>query len=201
MPVSVDYFNKDIVAHIKALKPRAVLDIGAGKGKYGDICNSLGIPVDAIEPVASYVNEFNLKSKYRNVFEMDAKSFFALDREHKYDLIIAGDVMEHLYLYDAISVIDAMLYKARHVIIIWPTNAPQDSQFESHFEMHLNNMKLSDLSRFNIEVYKRTYGETWCDHPVFAHYALIAGHNTRFTESLRCIRIENNIAFEVINDV
>lgn len=201
MPISVDHYNVDIVNHIKALDPKLVLDVGAGMGKYGDLCRSLGIIADAIEPVNQYVMDYSLHLKYRDVFNIDAKTFFQTNRTHKYDLIIAGDVMEHMFLNDAIGVIDAMLYKSKHVMLIWPTNLPQDDQFQDHHEMHLSNIKLSDIARFNVEVYKRTFTETFNDNPIYAHYALIAGHNVKYNEGLRRLHIEDRIAKYIINDV
>jgi hypothetical protein len=109
--------------------------------------------------------------------------------------------MEHMYLNDAIGVIDAMLYKAKHVMLIWPTNLPQDSESEEHYEMHLSNIKLSDLTRFNVEVYKRTYAKCWNDVPIYAHYALLAGHTTKYNEGLRRMNIAGDVAYNIINDV
>lgn len=203
MPVSLDVYNKDIVNHIRVINPTTVLDIGAGKGKYFNLIQSINpnIVCDAVEPVQEYVDQFNLKQKYRNVFVNDIIEHVKSDRINKYDLCIMGDVLEHLFLYEAINIIDALSYKSKFLMIIWPTNLPQDHEWESPFEMHKSNFNLQDISRFNVQIYKKTYGFDRYGIPVDMHYALIAGHTTHPNQNIRKLDIRDNIVYGVDNDV
>lgn len=204
MPISITAFNKDITDHIKAINPSTVLDIGAGMGKYQEIVSSINnnIICDAIESTNSYVEQYELRKKYRNVFVQDIVDFVKTDRVHKYDLCIMGDVLEHLFLSEAIDVIDALCYKSKHLMIIWPTNLPQDSEWENHFEMHKSNFFLKDITRFNIQVYKKTFGFYRNRLPVEFNYALIAGHTTANDEIIRKLNFNNEgYVIGIINDV
>ena len=194
MPTSLSAFNKEVIDHITALKPKTVLDVGPGQGKYKNIINSVSseIVCDAVEPVEKYITDYDLKSKYRNVFQQDIIDFVKTDRTHHYDLCIMGDILEHLFLNEAMNVIDALAYKCKHLIIIWPTNLPQDVEFDSYYEMHKSNFTLSDIARFNIQVYKKTFGFYRNRLPVELHYALIAGHTTAHDEILRKLIINND---------
>lgn len=204
MPISLTAFNKDIIDHIKAINPSSVLDIGAGMGKYQEIVHSINknIICDAIESTEKYVEEFELRKKYRNVFVQDIIDFVKTDRTHKYDLCIMGDVLEHLFLSEVLDVLDALCYKSKHLMIIWPTNLPQDSEWESHFEMHKSNFYLKDLTRFNIQVYKKTFGFYRNRLPVEFNYALIAGHTTANDEIIRKLDFNNEgYVVGIINDI
>lgn len=203
MPISLDVYTKNIIEHIRVIKPQSVLDIGAGRGKYCDLIKSISLDIicDAVEPVQSYVDEFNLRQKYRNVFVSDIIDHVKSDRIHKYDLCIMGDVLEHLFLHEAISVIDALCYKSKFLMIVWPTNCPQDHEWDSPFEMHKSNFNLGDLTRFNVQIYKKTYGWDRGGVPVDMHYVLIAGHTTPSNQSVRRLDIRDNLVYGVINDV
>jgi hypothetical protein len=187
MPTSISAFNKEVINHITAIAPKTVLDVGPGMGKYSDLIRSINSSIicDAVESTGDYILEYNLTSKYRNVFQKDIIEFVKTDRLHHYDLCIMGDILEHLFLSEAIDVIDALAYKCKHLIVIWPTNLPQDSEFESHYEMHKSNFTLRDISRFNIQCYKKTFGFYRNRLPVELHYVLIAGHTTANDEILR----------------
>lgn len=200
MPISLDVYTNDVIKHIKAINPQTILDVGPGIGKYYDIVKSVNPNTicDAVEAESSYIKKYNLQTKYRKVFNEDIVNFVKTNKNDKYDLCIMGDVLEHLFLYEAISVLDAIAYKTKFIMIVWPTNLPQDYEWESTFEMHKSNIKLSDLSRFNIQIYKKTFAFYRNNLPIDMHYAIIAGHTTADCNSLRTFQIENNT---VVNDV
>lgn len=180
MPYSLDIFNKHVGNYVSKVNPTSVLDVGAGAGKYRDIVTSAcpGAAIDAIEPFDQYINQFNLRSKYRNVFNTSMEDFFAIDVVHKYDIIMFGDVLEHLYLQEAIGMIDAALYRCRFAFLIWPTNLPQDGDnYGNVYEMHKCNFFLKDLDRFNVQYYNKAYcGYNANGSPWHYNFAILAGH-------------------------
>ena len=89
MPYSTGYFKNEIKNYIlngydKTIK---ILDIGAGSGTYSNLLKPLGYDnIDCVEAFETYVDQFDLKSKYTNVFVGDITK---LNIDFKtYDLII-----------------------------------------------------------------------------------------------------------------
>jgi SAM-dependent methyltransferase len=82
------------------------LDIGCGAGRYGDIIRTVFGPeviVDAVEPFGAYVVTHNLKEKYDKIYLEDISD--CLWDIGEYDLIIAGDVLEHIERDKAIDLV------------------------------------------------------------------------------------------------
>jgi hypothetical protein len=99
-------FFRDWVA---AFRPQTVLDVGPGSGGYGKIIREVvqatpwweKCKIDAIEAYEPYLSKYNLKEVYDDIFVRDVRDFQAVDQ---YDLVIFGDVLEHLTKTDASSV-------------------------------------------------------------------------------------------------
>ena len=119
---------------IGKIKPKSALDVGAGAGTYRDL---LDIPhFDAVEIWAPYVERFGLIDAYREVFIEDVRRF-AFDRE-KYDLIIFGDVLEHMTKNEAISVVSRALHSGAMVLVSIPIiDYPQGECDGNPFEAHV----------------------------------------------------------------
>ena len=102
---------------------RKFLDVGAGAGLYADIVHSVfdeaplwdeHYQIDAVEVFPEYIERHNLKEKYNRIFIQDIrKTWQGLDDD--YDVIICGDVLEHLTKDEAIAVIDGLKKKCRFV--------------------------------------------------------------------------------------
>jgi Glycosyl transferase family 2 len=85
---------------IMRINPRTVLDVGPGVGTYGSIIRKrLEVDrLDAVEIWAPYIEQYWLKDIYDNVIVADVRYW----HDFEYDLIILGDVLEHLALDDAV---------------------------------------------------------------------------------------------------
>lgn len=81
-----------------------VLDVGPGSGIYCDLIKQIkpSIQVHAVEIYLPYVERFGLITKYDFLLQADIKSIIV--PEEAYDLIILGDVLEHLNREEAIKV-------------------------------------------------------------------------------------------------
>jgi len=179
MPFSVNALNNVCAEHILKIKPLSVLDIGPGEGKYGKLVKSIypDTVIDGVEPEWEWVGKFSLIKTYNELIHSTAEEFFKQDLTHKYDLIIMGDVIEHMFLNDAIGVVDAACYKGKHIMLIWPTNLPQDEEHGRTLEMHKSNIFISDLSRFNVLHYTKLFmGYNSGGVPWYMNYCLIGGH-------------------------
>jgi hypothetical protein len=116
---------------------KTALDVGPGRGTYSDLFQEHGISLDkldAVEVWEPYVVKHNLASKYTNVFIEDIRKFDNFD----YDLIIFGDVLEHMTKEEAISVWNKASNQARYAIISIPTvHYPQGEADGNPYEEHV----------------------------------------------------------------
>src|SRR3972149_4913601 len=77
MPFSTPFFKPETLAFIKnKFRPSAtVLDIGAGSGTYAKALGGYFEQMDAVEAFSPYIDSYNLKSLYTNVFNEDITKF------------------------------------------------------------------------------------------------------------------------------
>ena len=91
-PIFVDWIIKNVE------KDEKILDIGFGGGVYGKILKSLYYKhVDGVDIWPENIDEMGLNLIYDNIFITDVLEF---DFNH-YDLVIMGDVLEHMSLEDS----------------------------------------------------------------------------------------------------
>ena len=77
-----------------------VLDIGAGEGKWGKSLRGKVNLIDGVEIWMPYIIKFRLDDYYDNLFNVD---MLKIDySQKKYDIMILGDVLEHLTYENAI---------------------------------------------------------------------------------------------------
>jgi len=152
MPRSTNFFKNETINYIisKYGKDINILDIGAGVGTYSDLLSPHGYKnIDCIEIFEPYVTDYNLRSKYREVFVDDiVKTNIDFDN---YDLLIFGDVFEHISEQDCKILMDKI---KSDVIIAIPFNSSQGEHFGNIYETHLQ----PNLDFINfIESYKSFY--------------------------------------------
>jgi|TARA_B100001094_G_scaffold325030_1_gene378673 phospholipid N-methyltransferase len=164
MPTSTSIFKEQTIEYIcKYINTESnIIDIGAGAGTYYNTLYPLGYRnIDAVEVFEKYISQFNLKDKYRNVFNQNVIS---LDIDlTKYQLAIFGDVIEHISYVDAINTLDKFNNTCEDIIVGVPFNAEQDAQFGNQYEIHiqsdLNNEKFLSLYRdFELYCLRYDYG-------------------------------------------
>jgi cyclopropane fatty-acyl-phospholipid synthase-like methyltransferase len=123
------------ISKILEINPNSVLDVGAGRGVYATIMFPYlpQVPFDAVEVWEPYIEKFNLKSKYRNIYTEDARTFDNFD----YDLVIYGDVLEHMPKEDALDLWDKTSKQARYSLISIPiVHMPQKEIDGNPYEVH-----------------------------------------------------------------
>jgi SAM-dependent methyltransferase len=116
---------------------KTILDIGAGSGTYHNLLESNGIRLDkfdAVEVWQPYVEQYSLKDRYDHVFQVDARKHNKFD----YDLVILGDVLEHMTKEEAIALWTKISKKAKHAIISIPIiHYPQGHIDGNPYEEHV----------------------------------------------------------------
>ena len=136
MPFSTNYFKEQTKNYIvKNFDINSkILDVGAGAGTYSNLLTPLGFKnLDCVEVFDEYVEKFGLKSKYQKVIVGDITK---LDIDFQnYDLVILGDVLEHIETSEAIKLINEL--KGVKTIIGVPFESEQGEHFGNAYEIHL----------------------------------------------------------------
>lgn len=136
---------------IKELNPKTVLDVGAGQGVYLDLIrSSMGndVEVHAVEVWQPYIDQFNLTNRYNRLYAMDVRSM----ENFEYDLVILGDILEHMSESEAIKLWDKISKQAKYAIISIPIihyhqDAINGNPYEVHVEEDWNTDKV--LEKFH----------------------------------------------------
>ncbi|MCX6737835.1 MAG: methyltransferase domain-containing protein [Candidatus Parcubacteria bacterium] len=122
---------------------QSIIDIGPGMGTYFDLLNSFTegkIDWACVEIWEPYIYRFKLYRKYKVIYNENIRNFIP---DRAYDLVILGDVLEHMSKEDAIAAIEAVRKYAKFYIISLPldaeTNAPAgtgDKDWGNPYEIH-----------------------------------------------------------------
>lgn len=122
---------------INKLKPKTVIDVGAGAGIYAEITRraSPEAYITAIEAWYPYIEQFDLKNKYDEVINMDVRQV----QSFNVDLVIFGDVIEHMSKSEAQDLWARVAKDAKYAIISipivhWHQDAINGNPYEVHIE-------------------------------------------------------------------
>ncbi len=115
-------------------KDSKVLDIGAGDGKWGYVLGDYFNNMDAVEIFETYIERYDLKKYYKNIF---IKNFLEFDFDH-YDIIIMGDVFEHVTQEDAKEWLNKIKNKCKEIVVVVPFEYEQnwDGVYENKWGHH-----------------------------------------------------------------
>lgn len=115
-----------------------VLDVGAGFGKYRILLGMMP-NVDACEAWEPTVTHERLRQLYRNVFTREFVELTALPwwSSADYDLVIMGDVLEHMTREDAQVALERVLAIDADVLVVVPFMYPQDEEDGNVYQRHL----------------------------------------------------------------
>lgn len=160
MPYSDARLDDKVKAIIKKLKPKKVLDVGPGHGKYARLIRSVlddKTIIDAVEIDKSYIKDFKLKELYGTVYNCSIQDFMEKELGSEYDLVIFGDVIEHLKKSEGIDVLNFFVYRAKDIMLQWPHGFIQDSWEGHKHEAHIAVWGKSDFSNFDYKWYQKDY--------------------------------------------
>lgn len=167
MPYSSDEGKAMIRRWITDMQPATVLDIGVGAGAYGYMVGNV-VPharIDAVEIHEPYVSTFGLRELYNEIVIGDIRDPQTRMRLPlpKYDLIIMGDVLEHMTADEAEQVWCAMLPLSKKACIasIPIIEYPQGAVFGNEHEAHLHTWDAQQVLKSLPEI-----TEWWLGHEV-----------------------------------
>jgi predicted TPR repeat methyltransferase len=142
-----------------------IVDIGAGSGTYikliketaGCCVNSNWIGVEAWQP---YIQEFQLNNRYNKIINQDVRTIDWYNLSP--DVVVAGDVLEHMSKLDAVTLVDKILQTSKTLIISIPIrHMPQDAINGNPFEIHVkddwnHNEVLQTWQQYIINTYRKS---------------------------------------------
>ncbi len=159
MPYSSPLFDRHIRDIVDLIKPITALDIGAGAGKYGELIKEI-IPtskVTAIEIESDYINQFSLNNIYDEVWNINVMDLISPKYyEHNFDLVMIGDIIEHLRKSDGIDLINYLVYRSKWILIEFPHHYLQNAVGGYSSEAHISVWGENDFSVFDAtSLYKK----------------------------------------------
>ena len=122
-------------------KGSTCLDVGACDGKWGLLLNDYLI-MDGVEIYKPNIEKHMLWNIYRKVFDCDIKDL----TYNQYDLIIFGDVLEHMSVEDAQKVLEYAWPRCRDLIVAVPYQWINRSHYGNPWEVHIQD----DLTPENV---------------------------------------------------
>lgn len=125
--------KKFIYDIFKDIKPKKGLDLGCGSGTYARLFPELDWT--GIEIWQPYVDKFSLDRLYERFVLADVREWVPDDR---YDIAVAGDVLEHMKEEEAIKVFSNLISCANVVIVSLPVvHYPQEIIGGNPYEAHV----------------------------------------------------------------
>lgn len=135
MPGSWGYFKKQIHEYLtnNFTTNDTVLDVGCGQGDYYEMLKDYFKRIDGVEIWEPYIHKYKLKEKYNNIFNTNIIDF----EFDYYDIIIMGDILEHLSRNDAVNLVNRISNKCKELLVVVPYYLPQETVFGNVYERHL----------------------------------------------------------------
>jgi hypothetical protein len=142
MPGSTIELKKEIIDYINQFpKESTILDVGAGAGNYRVLLRNFP-NMDCVEIWTPYITKYELFKYYRNIYNTDIRGF----KYPHYDIIIFGDILEHLNQKDCLDCLEYACKTCTEVIVSLPYNYEQGILENNPNEIHLQ----PDLTPENI---------------------------------------------------
>lgn len=150
-----------IIHLLQKLKPKNILDIGKGFGKYGFLAHEYfgidntkkldpkktlkelsAISIDAVE-VDEDLMLPHLSQLYNAIYFGDVLQLY--NDFPKYDLVLMIDIIEHIDKEKALIMLKYFLSKGSKIIIATPKDFFEQELYESKFEHHVSHWTIKDF--------------------------------------------------------
>ena len=144
-----------VLTHIVDIKPKTILDIGIGYGKWGVLFREYldiwdvdkpydekGVYITGIEACKEYKNP--VWEVYDYVAIQDVMESVSAMTKVEYDLIFMGDVIEHFTKEEGLLLLDTLKYK--NAIIVTPKLVSvQKEVYNNPYEIHKSSWSEADF--------------------------------------------------------
>ncbi len=148
MPYSDGQGKETALGWYQQIAPKTVVDIGAGCGTYAKIMRTEPrtdhwTGIEAWQP---YLGQFDLPALYDEILVADARHLSW--PTYQADLVIAGDVLEHMTSVDAAQLISRIQFAAKNLIVSIPVlHLPQDAVNGNPHERHIDHWHAAQMAR------------------------------------------------------
>ena len=134
MATSYETYKKEITNYLKNMFGRnaKILDVGAGEGTYLPFLEPYFENIEAVEVFKPNIDNYDLEKRYKKVYNVDIRNF----KYDYYDIIIFGDVIEHLEVKEAQEVLKYALNRCNEMIVAVPYLSPQGIEEDNIYEIH-----------------------------------------------------------------
>ena len=141
-------YKREITDYLKRNFSREakILDVGAGEGTYLPFLRDYFTNIEAVEVFEPNIKNYDLERRYEKVYNVDIKDF----KYEYYDIIIFGDVIEHLEVEEAQKVLEYAYDRCKEMVVAVPYLNPQGIEEDNIYEIH----KQDDLTD---EIMKERY--------------------------------------------
>lgn len=131
---SYPYGKADINFYIRTILPKdsTCLDVGACDGEYHRLLGDW-LTMDAVEVWEPNIELWRLDRQYRMVYHDDIRGLKYGD----YDLVIFGDIIEHLTVEEAQEVLAYAKEHAQVILVAVPYQFEQGAIYGNPYERHL----------------------------------------------------------------
>jgi hypothetical protein len=145
---------------------KSFLDIGIGNGKWGFLFREYAdvwagrfskiqweATIDGVEIYKPYIQEYQ-KAIYTKIYINDVNEI--INKLGNYDIIMAGDVIEHLKKHDAITLINKLKEKTK---ISLTASIPLGDEWlrkkfsDNEYEAHISSWSVADLRELGFHYY------------------------------------------------
>ena len=151
MPTSDGQGKNVALGWSQQIAPATVVDIGVGEGTYAKLMRDKRARWTAVEAWEPYVDQFGLNNLYDEVVVADARHLNW--PAFRADLVITGDVLEHMTRDDATALLRRIRQGATNLIVSVPVlHLPQGAVNGNPYERHVDHWTATQM-RTELEQY------------------------------------------------
>lgn len=150
-------------------KDARILDVGFGSGIYGKLLRAFYYGnIDGVDVYGENIHELSLEKIYDNIFIENILDFYF----DFYDLIIMGDVLEHIELELAKKLLSSFIEdnKCSFIIVSIPFNYEQGELYGNPYEIHLQSEVDADYMKEHYSYLKLLDSSTTSSEGIVATY-------------------------------
>lgn len=158
MPFSHPTFDDRVRHLVDSREDRSFLDIGCGAGKFGQM-------VRAFKGVRAHLAGYEIDPQHAAKYKLDAlyddlrvaDAMTMVDERPGYaaDFVFIGDCIEHLRKSDGVDLLHYLVYRAKLIVVIFPSRHIQYDWKGHLWEAHRSVWDESDFKQFD-HIYSRS---------------------------------------------
>lgn len=156
MAKSYETYKNEITEYLKKKYKNnsTILDVGCGEGTYYNYLHDFFTRIDGVEIYKPNIDKYELESKYRKIYNANIKDF----KYSSYDIIIFGDIIEHLEVEEAQEVLKYAYPRCKELIVAVPYLYKQGIVDNNIYEIHKQDDLTPEIMKERYPYLKLLYG-------------------------------------------